>query len=148
MSLLDDSKAMLSSLVSEGMDKVCDEIATQVGREVQAEMVKQTDELMRDLGALRGVKQAVDLGLERINSTSEYLNEVVQSITLLDSKVDSINRTLLSKMELMSRDLAVKFKESHAESIAFTRSQLSAMSALLSELLKVCSKNELRLSCS
>ena len=108
VSLLDDTKDILSSLVSQGMEKVRNDIAIQIGKEVRAEMVEQTDELMRDLSALRGVKQAVDLGLERINSTSDYISEAVEAINLLDNKLDGINRGRLTKMAEISQTLAGK----------------------------------------
>ena len=97
-------------------------------------MVKQTDELMKDLSALRGVKQAVDLGLERINSTSDYISEAVEAITLLDHKIGGINRGLLTKMAEISQTLAGKATQVE---LCLARSQLSALSALLSENLKV-----------
>ena len=83
VSLMDDMKNTLSSLVTEGMARVQDEVATQVGVEVCTEMARQTDELMSDLGVLRGVKSTVEICLEKLNSNSNIWVKRYKLLTFL-----------------------------------------------------------------
>ena len=143
VSLMDDMKNTLSSLVTEGMARVQDEVATQVGVEVRAEMARQTDELMSDLGVLRGVKSTVEICLEKLNSNSKYLGEKVQAIdfstTELATKIDGIEVKLAARIDGIADQLATA--KSNQESISHSSSKLSAVSALLSENLKVTTLN-------
>ena len=136
---MDDMKDTLSSLVSQGMARVQDEVATQVGVEVRAEMARQTDEIMADLGVLRGVKSTVEICLDKLNSNSEYLGETVQAIDLstseLNAKIDGMEVKLAAKIDGVAGQLATA--KSNQESISHSSSKLSAVSALLSENLKV-----------
>ena len=102
---MDDMKDTMSSLVSEGMVRVQDEVAAQVGVEVRAEMARQTDELMADLGVLRGVKSTIEICLDKLNSNFEYLGETVQAIdhstSVLNAKIDGTEVKLMAKMVLL-----------------------------------------------
>ena len=137
--LLDDTRDTLSTLVSEGMDRVRDEIANQIGIEVRAEMVRQTDQLMTDLSLLHGVKTTAELCLEGVNSNTEYTNEMAEAIAASGSdiceKLDGINHGLMTKLDGISGELAGS--KTHQESLSQARTQISAMTALLSENLKV-----------
>ena len=136
---MDDIKDTMSSLVSEGMVRVQDEVAAQVEVEVCTEMARQNGKLMADLGVLRGVKSTIEICLDKLNANSEYLGETVQAIdhstSVLNAKIDGTEVKLVAKIDDIAGQLAIA--KSNQESISHSSSKLSAVSALLSENLKV-----------
>ena len=86
---------------------------------------------MEGIGAISSIKSTVELCHSSLSSNSEYLNEVAEAVhqgsTGIKDKLDSIGQ-----------DLATA--KTNRESINLSRTQLSSISALLTENLKVVTK--------
>lgn len=103
-----------------------EEIAIHVSTEIRAAISLQNDRIMDLLSAIPAVKTTSELSINKLDDVYAYLGEVVESVNV--SVADTT-----SKLETVSKDIA----KANQESVSQTRSQLSSISALLTESLKV-----------
>ena len=117
-------------MLSDSMERLRDELAEVVGTEVRAELSRQTDELMEELGALSDVKGQVQTCSEKVKDSLEFMNETVEVVTVSTSDINSKLLCLQQTLDNTKADF---------DSISKSRTQLSTISALLQETLKVLS---------
>ena len=124
-SLITDLKDTVSIMLSESMEKFREDISHVVGTEVRAEISRQTDELMEEFRFLRNIDENC---LDKIKDNSEFLNETVEVINLATSETND-------KLEGLQNTLVAT--KSEVETLSKSRVQISSLSALLQETLKV-----------
>ena len=108
---------------------VKDELSHHVGVEVRAVVALQTDQLRDDIGSLHAIKIVAETCLSKVTDNGDFLNEIVESVNLTGNEVQS-------KIDTISQSLdTVKATQ---EAVTLARTQLSSISALLTENLKVC----------
>ena len=112
-------------MLSESMEKFREDISHVVGTEVRAEISRQTDELMEEFRFLRNIDENC---LDKIKDNSEFLNETVEVINLATSETND-------KLEGLQNTLVAT--KSEVETLSKSRVQISSLSALLQETLKV-----------
>ena len=117
-------------MLSGSMERFRDELAEVVGTEVRAELSRQTDEIMEELGVLSDVKCQVQTCSEKVKDSLEFMNETVEVVTVSTSDINSKLQCLQQTFDSTKADF---------DSISKSRTQLSTISALLQETLKVLS---------
>ena len=117
------------TIVADVMVGVKDELSHHVGVEVRAVVALQTDQLRDDIGSLHAIKIVAETCLSKVTDNGDFLNEIVESVNLTGNEVQS-------KIDTISQSLdTVKATQ---EAVTLARTQLSSISALLTENLKVC----------
>ena len=129
-SFIDELKDCVSIMLTESMERFRDELAEVVGTEVRAELSRQTDEIMEELGVLSDVKCQVQTCSEKVKDSLEFMNETVEVVTVSTSDINSKLQCLQQTLDSTKADF---------DSISKSRTQLSTISALLQETLKVLS---------
>ena len=87
---------------------------------------------MRDLGALRAVKTTVETCHANISDNGVFMSEILETITKSGSEVIKV-------LTNISPQLSVA--KANQDGITLARSQLSSISALIAENLKVADDN-------
>ena len=126
--LINDINDTISVAFSDSMDRVRDDIVSKVRVEVRAEMARQTDELMAHIGVITAIKSTVELCHTKVSNNSDFLGEIVEAVEVGSTELKSM-------IEALARDLSTA--SSNHEAITHARTQLSSISALLTETLKV-----------
>ena len=117
-----------NNMVVTALATVKDDIVRQVDTEIRAAISKQTDEIMADLGALRAVKSTTETCLTKITDTGAFLSEILETIDKSGSDVIKILTNITPQLSAA---------QANQEGITSARSQLSSISALIAENLKV-----------
>ena len=107
-------KTTVKEVVNTSLDALRVDFSAQVGLEVRAEVERQTQELMEYLHQIHDVKSNVGQMDQRFNSMNEYLDEVSSTACSVMSKTEDL-----------------------AKQMGLARTQLSSISALVVENLKV-----------
>ena len=123
-----DLMANMGTLLNDTMKDFKEAIAIHVSTEIRAAISVQNDRIMEMLGAIPSVKTTSELGITKIDDVYAYLGEIAEAVSNLSSKT-------IDKLEAVTKDFATA--KANQESIAQTRTQLSSISALLTENLKV-----------
>ena len=115
-------------MIKDALSTLKEDIVSKVDHEVRAALTLQTDELMRDLGALRAVKTTVETCHANISDNGVFMSEILETITKSGSEVIKV-------LTNISPQLSVA--KANQDGITLARSQLSSISALIAENLKV-----------
>ena len=126
--LLDDIKSCVNGLLDDKLKTLASELCKQIGNEVRAELTCHKDFLMEDLGAINGVKSTVELCHTKVTDTTDYLNEILETINISATNI-------ITKLEGQTRNL--ESCRSTQESLMQARTQLSSIAGLITENLKV-----------
>ena len=120
--------ANVSNVLGNTNKELQEAIAIHVSTEIHAAISVQNDRIMDMLGAIPAIKNTSELCITKIDDIYAYLGEIAESIS--KSATDTTD-----KLEAVSKDLDTA--KANQESIAQARTQLSSISALISENLKV-----------
>lgn len=125
--LLGDQERLLRDLISENVSTMTESLTRHISTEIGAALAARIDELRDDLGAIHTIKDTTETCLNKVVDTSEYLDEVMDSFhktsDSFNLKVDSLNQ-------------AVSASKVSLESLPPIRTQVSSISARLTEALK------------
>ena len=125
--LMADLKADVSNLLANTMKGLKEDIAIHVSNEIRAAISVQNDRTMELLGAIPAVKSTSEFCITKLDDIYDYLGEIAESVNNISVEDPS------GKLEAVSKDII----KANQEAVAQTRSQLSSISALLTESLKV-----------
>lgn len=126
--MLNEMSQRFNIMIKESLATLKADIVHQVDKEVRAALTLQTDELMADLGALRAVKSTIETCLTKTIDTGAFLSEILETIDKSGSDVIKILTDLTPQLSMA---------KANQESITLARSQLSSISGLIAENLKV-----------
>ena len=125
---LGDQEGMIRAVLTDSMATLTDTLTRHISTEISAAISMRFDDLCDDLGAVRAIKDTTELCLTKVGTTAEDIDEVIETVTKTSAdqgiKLDSITQ-------------AISSSKTSLDSIPQMRTQLSSISARLTEVLKV-----------
>ena len=125
---LGDQEGMVRAVLKESMDTLTDTLTRHISTEISAAISMRFDELCDDLGAVRAIKDTTELCLNKVENIAEDVDEAIET-------VNKISVELGPKLDSIAQ--AVSSSRTSQDSIPQMRTQLSSISARLTEALKV-----------
>ena len=119
---------MIRELLKSSMDTLSETLTRHISIEIGAAISMRFDDLRDDLGAVQGIKDTTELCLAKVEDNVAYIDEIIDTVNKntaqLVSKIDKIHHEASSS-------------KTSLDSIPQVRTQLSSISARLTEALKV-----------
>ena len=118
----------MRELLKNSMDSLSETLTRHISIEIGAAISMRLDDLRGDLGAVQAIKATTEMCLTKVEDNVAYIDEIIDTVNKnsaqLASKLDkTLHEVSSSKMSL--------------DSIPQVRTQLSSISARLTEALKV-----------
>ena len=105
--MIDELMFKFSNSVSESLDKMRDELAQKVGKEVHAAVAIQTDLIMSGIESIPAIKTNTELCVSNIADNGQFLGEVMASVghseTNLEKKLDMITSVIKNTQDTVEQ---------------------------------------------
>ena len=86
--LIDEIMFKFTNSVSKSLDRMKNDLALQVGKEVRAAVAIQTDQIMSGIESIPAIKTNTELCVSNIADNGQFLGEVAQSMSHSESNFE------------------------------------------------------------
>ena len=129
--ILADQERVIRELLKESMESLTDTLTRHISTEIGAAISMRIDDLRDDLGAVRAIKDTTELCLTKVENTVVYIDEIIETVETMNKNTAEV----AMKLDTINQDISSS--KTSLDSIPQVRTQLSCISARLTEALKV-----------
>ena len=122
---MDELMFKFNSSLSESLDRMRNDLALQIGKEVQAAVAMQTDQIMSGIESIPAIKTNTELCVSNIADNGQFIGEVLESVSHSESNLEK------------KLDMVVSAIKNTKETVEQTMKSVNSSSVQLTEALKV-----------
>ena len=122
---MDEMMFKFNSSLSESLDRMRNDLALQIGKEVHAAVAMQTDQIMSGIESIPAIKTNTELCVSNIADNGQFIGEVLESVSHSESNLEK------------KLDMVVSAIKNTKETVEQTMKSVNNSSVQLTEALKV-----------
>ena len=117
---MDEMMFKFNSSVSESLDRMRNDLALQIGKEVHAAVAMQTDQIMSGIESIPAIKTNTELCVSNIADNGQFIGEVLESVSHSESNLEKKLDMVVSAVKNTKETVEQTMKSVNNSSVQLT----------------------------